>query len=113
METGNKHQEMNTLSDCTATLLKRGYTENFQVRGNELYAPSKDKSYSVAEVSIDNFYRFEGDSDPADSSVLYALQTTDGTKGMLVSAYGVHANDADDAFIKQVKVIKKEDKKEH
>ena len=107
-----KNDTMSTLSSCTATLLKRGYTENFSVKDGVLHAPATGKDYTVADVCIDNFYRFEGDSDPADSSVLYALQTTDGTKGMLVSAYGVHANDADDNFIKQVKDIRKAEAKD-
>ncbi len=105
--------QMSTLSSCTTSLLKKGYEENFEVKNDQLYAPSIDKHYQPAEVKVDNFYRFEGASDPADSSVLYAITTNDGVKGLLASAYGAYANDADDKFIKQVEEIQKIEAKGH
>ena len=36
-------------------------------------------------------YRFEGDSSPDDNSVLYAIESKGGIKGVLVDAYGTYA----------------------
>lgn len=62
--------------------------------GKKLYAPE--------DVHIQNFYRFEGDSNPDDEAILYAIQTTDGIKGTLVDAYGPSADADVNAFILQV-----------
>jgi hypothetical protein len=104
--------QMKTLSECTQMLTKAGFAEEFIMREDKkLFAPSKDKSYSPEEVSIVNFYRFEGVSDPADNSILYAIETNDGLKGMLSDAYGPYANDKVTDYIKAVEEIhKKTDK---
>lgn len=99
--------EMSTLSQCTTSVLKKGYTDNFKITGEGLYAPSTDKSYSAEEVKINNFYRFEGASDPADSSVLYAIETNDGTKGMYINSYGANSDETADRFISKVEEIHK------
>lgn len=85
-------EQMTTLSSVTATSIKRGYTENFQIRHGLLFAPSNGIAYRPNEVKIDNFYRFEGASDPNDNSILYLLETHDGIKGMLVDIYGAGAD---------------------
>lgn len=36
--------------------------------------------------------RFEGGSDPDDASIVYAIETRSGTKGLLVDAFGPYAN---------------------
>lgn len=111
-QNNEQDNDMSTLTACTASLTRKGYEENFEVTEEGLRAPSKEKHYQPKEVKIDNFYRFEGASDPADNSVLYAITTNDGVRGMLVSAYGAYANDEDDKFIKQVEEIQKVEAKD-
>lgn len=98
---------MNTLSSLTETAVKKGYTENMTVKGGKLYAPSVNNYYRPQDVKIDNFYRFEGASDPGDNAILYCLQTNDGTKGMLIDSYGHDADAAISEFIKKVEEIHK------
>ncbi|HLP10529.1 MAG TPA: hypothetical protein VK177_01285 [Flavobacteriales bacterium] len=101
--------EMSTLVSCTNRLQKEGYKENFVARDRGLEAPSTNKVYTPADVKINNFFRFEGESDPADNSILYAIETTDGLKGMLIDAYGAYANPKVSKFITEVEdIIKKE-----
>lgn len=99
--------QMKTLSECIASLQQDGYNENFMVKGKVLYAPEMDKSYEPDEINIVTFYRFEGNSDPGDSSILYAIQTKDGVKGMLTDSYGVDANPHISEFVKRVEAIEK------
>lgn len=100
--------EMSTLTSCTNHLLKEGYAENFVPKNEGIEAPSSGKVYIPSEVRIENFYRFEGESDPADNAILYALITNDGTKGLLVDAYGgPYVNQKVGAFIKEVEAIAK------
>ena len=83
MDSFEKNQ-MSTLTSCTNHLLKEGFTENFSAHKNGIEAPSKGRNYSPSEVKIVSFYRFEGDSDPGDNAILYAIETHDGTKGLLI-----------------------------
>jgi len=108
METPHK---MRTLSECMTGLLKDGFKENFMVKENLLYAPDANKYYAPVEIRIANFYRFEGTSDPGDSSILYAIETVDGIKGVLTDAYGAYSDEMTTNFIKKVEEIGK--KTEH
>jgi hypothetical protein len=101
-------EEMTTLTSCTNRLVKEGYTENFVMKDKGLYAPSKEKNYEPGDVKIVSFYRFEGESDPADNCVLYAVETCDGIKGLLIDAYaGPYVNQKVGKFIKEVEEIEK------
>lgn len=101
--------EMTTLVSCTNRLQKAGFTENFVPHKSGIEAPSTKKLYVPNEVKIINFYRFEGESDPADNSVLYAIETDDGTKGLLVDAYGgPYVDQRVGQFIKEVQDIEKQ-----
>ena len=98
---------MNTLSDCVNKLVRDGYNVNFTVDEKGLAAAEDGKHYKPDEVHIKNFFRFEGDSDPADNSILYAIELDDGTKGTLVDAYGSNDDPNIGKFIKQVEDIEK------
>ena len=89
-------------------LLADGYKEEFTVTDNLLKALSTGKQYTPAEVKIINFFRFEGQTDPADSSIMYVLETQDGTKGTLVDAYGIYSDPEIDKFMKAVESIQKD-----
>ncbi len=106
-DTEQNPDTMNTLSSLTETAVKKGYTENFQVSDGGLLAPSTEVCYLPQEVKIDNFYRFEGTSDPDDNAILYCLQTNDGVKGMLIDSYGAGADEKISEFIKRVEEIHK------
>jgi hypothetical protein len=100
--------EMTTLVSCTNRLTQEGFTENFVPKSTGIEAPSSGKLYVPSEVKIVNFYRFEGESDPADNSVVYAIETNDGTKGLLIDAYGgPYVNQKVGQFIKEVEEIGK------
>lgn len=103
---------MSTLSQRVNKAVLDGYEESFKVEGKGLTGSetSDKKFYPVQEVKIDNFYRFEGYSDPSDNAILYLIQTTDGRKGTLIDAYGAYADEKVSKFIKEVEEIHKKDK---
>ena len=98
---------MKTLSECVNSLVEQGYEESFRVKNKQLIGDNNKKTYSPDKVHIANFYRFEGDSDPGDNAILYAIETDDGTYGVLVDAYGSAADAGVSEFIKQVSDINK------
>ena len=97
---------MNTLADCVNKLVADGYTGNFKVDEKGLLADN-GKHYKHSQVHIKNFFRFEGASDPGDSSILYAIELEDGTKGTLTDAYGSYDDALIGKFIKQVEDMEK------
>ena len=50
------------------------------------------KTSKAENLAIVEHYRFEGASDPDDMSIVYALESSDGTRGTIADAYGVYAN---------------------
>ena len=102
---------MTTLVSCLAKAKEEGFTEEFRVNTKGL-CTREDKCYPPAQVNVENFYRFEGQSDPDDSSILYTLRTNDGIKGTLSDAYGIYADPNITAFMQQVEEITKKNKTE-
>lgn len=102
-------EKMNTLSERMNSLKDAGFDEEFAVNESGMVAKDGEppKIFQPTEVRIDTFYRFEGESDPSDSSVLYAIETNDGLKGVLVDAYGAYADEHTTNFIKEVEEIQK------
>ncbi|WP_114791127.1 hypothetical protein U0035_22075 [Niabella yanshanensis] len=101
-------EKMATLSDLVNKAVKKGYAANFNVKPNGMLWDSKDQYYDPLEVSIDDFYRFEGESDPADSAILYLISTADGNRGTLIDAYGAYDDANASEFIRQVTDIHKQ-----
>jgi hypothetical protein len=83
MERENHYE---TVSQAINELQKKGYTIDFNLKENSLdQNPAKfETEFEIVEV-----YRYEGDSDPGDEAVVYALESKSGEKGLLVTGYGI------------------------
>jgi len=82
-----------TLSEAVNDLQRRGYTDDLQLAGNCLVCDAKGASLDPAGFEIDEFHRFEGNSDPEDQSIVYAISSADDkVKGILVNAFGPDAS---------------------
>jgi len=103
--------QMQTLSEATNKAVERGFTETFKVVGKGLTTEAGEKFFSPEDIRIDNFYRFEGYSDPMDNAILYLIETNDGMKGTLIDAYGAYADAKLSKFIHDVEDIQKRIKK--
>ena len=102
-----QNEDLKTLVSCLNSLQKKGYTEDYKVTESGLKSIQSSKIYSPKDISGVNFYRFEGNSDPADNSILYAIDTNDGRHGTLVDAYGPYADSKVASFMQQVEVVEK------
>jgi hypothetical protein len=87
-------EEERSLMNVENKLTKDGFTQDFFVADGRLktMGTNTDKSYGPEEITIVDFYRFEGESNPDDASILYALETNDGVRGTISSAYNVYAD---------------------
>jgi hypothetical protein len=112
-QANDKVTEMNSLSMVMNKAVKNGYMESFKVTGQGLTTQSNpEQAYMPDQVQVINFYRFEGESDPGDNSIMYQIETADGTKGVLVDAYGPYADAKVNDFMRQVEDIQKKVVKE-
>ena len=74
---------MDTLSDAIRRLQADGYSGNWFANGDhQLECNESGEVLDPAELQIDHILRFEGQSDPGDMTILFALQTPSGDKGI-------------------------------
>lgn len=98
---------MRNLSSCVNYMKEQGYKEDFQVSEGKLMPFDKRTGYGPDQIRIVSFYRFEGQSDPGDNTVLYVIETYDGVKGTLTDGYGAYASEDVSKFIVEVESIQK------
>ena len=89
-----------TVTEAIEQLRKQGFTLDFNLRENQLTVG--EQVYSPDEFEIVDLYRYEGPSDPADEATVYALASKSGLKGILVSGYGISADDSSTETLKRL-----------
>ena len=92
-----------TLSEAVNGLKTRGYSIDFNIKGDTLISQHRPASLSPAEFEIVEFHRFEGNTDPADEAVVYAIEGKHGEKGIIVNAYGPNADPIGDTMVKKLR----------
>lgn len=103
--------EMTTLSSVLEKLRIRNQDNEFKICEEGFCAPS-GKVYQPEDLSIIKTYRFEGDSDPADNSILYLIEANDKLIGYSLDAYGAYSNhegDGYDEFISKIAVSERDE----
>jgi len=103
---------MTPLSVVLTRLKEKGYGQELTITEEGAQFEGGERQYSPKQLTIIKVYRFEGASDPADMSVVYAMQADDGERGFLLNAYGPYSDQDNpnyDAFIKDVPIDEVED----
>jgi len=101
---------MKTLSACTKMLEDKGFKTQFLVLKEGIKSLDSDRIYKPNQVGIVDFYRFEGNSDPEDNAILYAIVAISGERGLLIDAYGSEGDINISNFVVAIEAIHK---KEH
>jgi len=96
--------EAGTLAIVIEQLQRRGFTASFAASAAGLRVLGSDRTLRADELTIREYRRFEGESDPDDLAVVYAIEVADGTRGTLVDAFGVYADPAVGALLEKVPV---------
>lgn len=102
---------MTTLSGVLEKLRLRKQDNEFIIKDEGFSSPA-GKIYKPEELTIIKTYRFEGESDPSDSSILYLFEANDGLIGYSIDAYGVYSNHDDDnydEFIRKINVNERDE----
>ena len=105
-----KGNQMQTLSYILEKLRIKRHDNEFKMEG-EFFITGNGNKYKPENLTIIKTYRFEGDSDPSDSSILYLIEGNDGLIGYSIDAYGVYTNHdaAYDDFIRKIPVMDREE----
>lgn len=105
--------EMNTLSQILEKLRRKGKDNEIKMSDHgKMQSANLNKIYKPEDLTIVKSYRFEGMSDPGDSSVLYVLIDDDGDMGYILDAYGTysdHDGPAFDDFLKKIPVADRDE----
>jgi hypothetical protein len=92
-----------TLSGALDDLHARGFAEHFRVLdAGHVRAIGAGSTFAPSQVSITEWHRFEGVSDPDDMAILYAIETRTGVRGTIADAFGVYADPAVGGFMQAV-----------
>lgn len=93
-----------TLSEAITDLRKRDYVHDFNLRSEWIECSPLDLKLMPSDFHVDEVHRFEGMNDPDDSSILFAIQSPNGIKGILVDAYGAYAESLSTDMIKRLTI---------
>jgi len=97
--------EYDSLADALEGLRKEGFTLDYNIAFDQLACVQDGTCLKPDQFDIVGHHRFEGDSNPSDESVIYAIAAHDGSKkGVLVSAYGMYADAASEEIIRKLTV---------
>lgn len=100
-------ENFDTLVDGINALRQQGYVEDFNLKQNCIECRNGQYKIFHNEFQIDKFFRFEGASDPDDSSILYAISSGKyKLKGVLINAYGIYSEPITDEMLNKLKAAK-------
>ncbi len=79
-----------TVTEAIDKLREQGYKVDFNIVGEHLVCDSAELGSEDFEIM--HVYRYEGNSDPGDEATVYAVESKNGLKGILVSGYGIYSD---------------------
>ncbi len=81
-----------TVTEAIAGLRERGFKLDFNLQTDSLQCFNPDINLVPQDFEIREIYRFEGDTNPDDQAIVYAIESKDGHKGVFVNGYGTSAD---------------------
>ena len=98
------NEDYGTLSETINGLKKEGYILDFNLEKECIICHQRNSVLSPDDFEIDKIYRFEGESNPDDESILYAISSKiNAEKGLLVNGYGISTDDASAMLVEKLK----------
>ena len=105
-----------TVTDALKELKRRGYTVDFNIAFDKIICSDNKICLNPHEFEIVEVFRFEGDSNPSDEDVVYAIESKDArpdgsfgrgkVKGTMTSAYGMYAETVSSEMIQKLSMHK-------
>ncbi|MFT3885367.1 MAG: phosphoribosylpyrophosphate synthetase [Flavobacteriales bacterium] len=89
-----------TLSAAVDGLRNRGYTTDLTLEETGVRCAGLELLLHPEDFQIDEFHRFEGDTDPGDESIVYGISAPSrNIRGILVNGFGIYASSLTQAMV--------------
>ena len=75
-----------TVLEALADLKEKGFHHDFNLQTEAIKT-------NPNEFSVEHVYRYEGDSDPDEESVVYGIISASGKKGVFVAGFSANSDD--------------------
>ncbi|HXH19327.1 MAG TPA: hypothetical protein VNJ07_09620 [Chitinophagales bacterium] len=99
-----KIKAYDTLTEAINDLKRQGYTANFNLKDTCLECLENGLYLNPDEFVIDETYRFEGETDPGDEVILYAISSRHhNLKGILVNAFGAYSDPVSSEMVEKLR----------
>ena len=97
-----------TVTEAVSDLKARGYNIDFNLAFDQIICPTDNIILKPHEFEIVEVHRFEGESNPSDEDVVYAVESEDGKlKGVITSAFGPYADSISNELMQKLSMHKK------
>lgn len=94
-----------TVVEALEGLKAKGYSINFNIAFDRIICTEKKNVLNPDEFEITEVHRFEGDSNPSDEDVVYAIESKKGNiKGVLTGAFGMYAEAASEDLLRKLSI---------
>ncbi|MCW3089564.1 MAG: phosphoribosylpyrophosphate synthetase [Ferruginibacter sp.] len=96
-------ENYDTVVAALSGLKAKGYTLDFNIAFDNITCNEKGLCLNPDEFEITEVYRFEGETNPDDEDIVYAVESKDGSiKGTMTSAYGLYADPVSNDMIQKL-----------
>jgi len=100
-------QTFETMSECLDALKREGYVNDFNLHPEWIECTPLNLRFRADQFHVDYVFRFEENTNPDDSAVVFAISAASGIKGTLVDAYGVYAEVISPQMVQKLTIDKK------
>jgi hypothetical protein len=91
-----------TVSEAINKLRAEGFVTDFNLEDNCIICNTE--KFDVEDLEIVDVYRYEGDSDPSDEAIVYAIESKSGVKGILVNGYGISSDSRISEILEKIRI---------
>ncbi len=95
----------NNLVEAINGLKQQGYGIDYNLEQNCIICSNKIHKLHAEEFKVDKYFRFDGDTNPEEESIIYAISSlNDELKGILINGFGSMSDDMTNEMIEKLKI---------
>ncbi|MEX2604208.1 MAG: hypothetical protein WD361_08385 [Gracilimonas sp.] len=80
------------LADAVESLKEKGFDHTYELGENCITCKELEVEYSEDDLKILESYSFDQGTDPGSESSIYAIESKNGVKGILIMSYGMYVD---------------------
>ena len=108
VKTDAMKKDYDTVVEALNALKKQGYKDDINLKEGRIWCNAKEMNSDPADFIIDEVFRFEGITDPADEAAVYAISSDKhNVKGVFVAAFGHYADRKSTEVLNKIKIREK------